>query len=171
MGAQDEVERLTRPEVLDGMNDWPVEQLRDLRDACRRSELRISYLRRLAQGRLDIASAERNRRAHGGDLVDSLAGILADRPSGAPKSDRAVGLVEGAEADSDDMPALPDLPDLSDEELTALIGELQDNERELSRRRRGLLDNLDRLQEELVVRYREGRADVGQIVEPDAEAR
>ena len=183
MTAQSELEQLIKPGVLDGIDDWPVDKVRELRDACRSTEVRISYERRVAQGRLDIARAEQARRTSGdaapggpaatgdagaGDLVDALAGILADRPSGAPKSDRAVALIDLEDDDDvEEMPAILDLPDLSDEGVATLIGTLEDSERRLSEQRRQLLANLDRLQDELVVRYREGRADVGEAVGTD----
>ncbi len=195
MTAQSELEELIKPGVLDGLEDWPVDRVRELRDACRAAEVRVSYERRVAQGRLDIARAEQARRparaARGagqsttgipgteasgtepaggerGDLVAALPGILADRPSGAPKSDRAVGLIDPADDDLDEIPAILDLPDLSDEDVAALIAALEESERRLSEQRRQLLTNLDRLQDELVVRYRDARADVSEVLGRDA---
>lgn len=173
MAVQVALTELTRSGALDGIVDWPVDRVRSMRDACRDREVRLSYERRLAQGRLDVALAELQRRdqkgTESGNLVESLAVILADRPSGAPRSDRAVGLIHPSDSDEgleDDHPALlMDLPDLGNAEITALVTSLQERERELSEQRRALLSNLDQLQEELVVRYREGRAQVTQVLD------
>src|SRR5207244_11375124 len=48
---------------------------------CTELETEVSFVRRLAQGRIDILDAERDRRASGGsleDLIGSLSKILAD---------------------------------------------------------------------------------------------
>jgi hypothetical protein len=166
MNARQDLDRLTRSDALEGLVDWPVQRVRELRDACRDAEEKVSYHRRIAQGRLDIALAERERRANGGDLVDALPGILADRPTGAPHSDRAIGIIDLDHDDMDDEPSITDLPDLSSDGLSAAIERLAVTERNLSGQRRGLLDNLDRLQDELVTRYRDGRAEIGQVVGP-----
>lgn len=163
MDLEQELDRLAHPSLVDDLAAQPVEQVRALRDACRALEPRVSYRRRVLQGRIDIAVGERERRGTGGDLVDWLSKVLADRPSGAPRSDRALSVLEDTD-DTDEPveqgPGMPDLPDLDENELAALIATLRDRERALSERRRGLLDNLDRLQAELVTRYREGRAEV-----------
>ena len=182
MNLEHDLERLTRSGLLDGLEEWPVDDVRHLRDECREVEAKVSYRRRVLQGRLDIVLAERERRQSGGDLVDSLPSILADRPIPGPRTDRTVGVIE----DEDDAPAdmdadlglpgdaapysMTDLPDLSAEELSDFIETLAESERRLSEQRRSLLDHLDRLQEELVARYRDGRADVGQVVEPSGDA-
>ena len=169
MDANQQLHRLIRSDALDGVEDWSVQQVREFRDACRDAEEKVSYHRRIAQGRLDIALAERERRAKGGDLVDALPGILADRPTGSAHSDRALGIIDLDHDDMDDEPSITDLPDLSADELTGLIERLATTERTLSTQRRGLLDNLDRLQDELVTRYRDGRAEIGQVVGPAEE--
>lgn len=178
MNLEDDLHRLTRPDLLDGVEDWPVADVRELRDACRDLEGRVSYQRRVLQGRLDIALAERERRKTGGDLVEALPGILADRPTTGPRIDRSVGVLEDVDGDLDDLDgdaqlpggrpqfSMTELPDLSSEQLTSFIESLALQERQLSEQRRALLDNLDRLQAELVVRYRDGRAEIGQIVDP-----
>ncbi len=170
MNVQDDLDRLTTDGLLDEVEQWDVGRVRELRDACRETEARVSYQRRVAQGRLDIARAERERRGSGGDLVDALPSILADRPTGQPRSDRALDLIDPGEEDLDtEGIPLGTLPDLDDDALEELIGHLTAAERELSRSRRALLDNLDRLQAELVKRYREGSAVVGEVVGPDAD--
>ena len=170
---QEDLTRLTRDTLLDGLDDWDINRVRDLRDACREAETRVSYARRLAQGRLDIALAERDRRGSGGDLLNALPSILADRRTGRPTSDRAVGFIDLT--DDDDEPvgevSIADLPDLTDAELVEAITALTESERLHSEQRRSLLANLDRLQAELVARYREGRAAIDEVIGRDAGPR
>lgn len=171
MDVEQELDRLADPSLVEGLASMSVDEVRQLRDDCRRIEPRVSYRRRILQGRIDIALAEGDRRTAGGDLIESLKEVLADRPSGAPRSDRSLDVVDFADDDPEDPedasgPSMLDLPDLDDEQVMELVASLQARERDLSQRRRILLDNLDRLQDELVRRYREGRAEVAQVV-PD----
>lgn len=157
--------QLSSSDLLTGVDERSAQEIRVLRDACRDHESGVSYRRRVVQGRLDIAKAERDRRSGGsqGALVDALPNILADQPTSRPRGDqRAVGI--DVPEDDVDVPSITDLPELDDANLERRITELEATERELSATRRGLLDNLDRLQEELVVRYRDGRADISEVV-------
>ena len=63
------------------------------------------------------------------------------------------------------MEAFPDLTKLSDSELKALIGELQQEENEISYRRRMLHGKIDILKAELVARlkHKEGEGELGQV--------
>lgn len=159
--------QLSSSDLLTGVDERSAQEIRVLRDACRDHESGVSYRRRVVQGRLDIAKAERDRRSgtSQGALVDALPNILADQPTSRPRGDqRAVGIDVPGGGDDVDVPSITDLPELDDAALERRIAELQTTERELSATRRGLLDNLDRLQEELVVRYRDGRADIAEVV-------
>lgn len=171
MDAEQELDRLGDPALVGDLAALSTDRVRELRDTCRGIEPRVSYRRRILQGRIDIALAERDRRGQRGDLVEWLTKVLADRPSGAPRSDRALSVEDFSDDDDQadaDLPAMLDLPDMDEDALAELITSLQARERQLSERRRGLLDNLDRLQAELVDRYRQGRADVAQVVPDDA---
>ena len=62
------------------------------------------------------------------------------------------------------MDALPDLATLSDAELKALIKQLEDEENEISYRRRLLHGKLDILRAELVSRLQhKGESELGQV--------
>ena len=62
------------------------------------------------------------------------------------------------------MDALPDLAGLSDAELKALIKQLEDEENEISYRRRILHGKLDILRAELVARLQQkGETELGQV--------
>ncbi|MBV8305167.1 MAG: hypothetical protein JOZ04_13220, partial [Acidimicrobiia bacterium] len=80
--ANAELDRLLDPEYLGDLQSRAIEEIRAMRDECRRAEDGLSYVRRQAQGRLDIVAAERQRRAEGkgpsdaADIVDQLPAIL-----------------------------------------------------------------------------------------------
>src|SRR5690242_10810807 len=69
-------------EIVDGRTALSMDELRAKRAESQAVEVGLSYLRRLAQGRLDIVAAEQRRRAEGGEpvdhdhLVESLSDIL-----------------------------------------------------------------------------------------------
>jgi hypothetical protein len=176
--ARRRIDRITDPSFLDGIADRDVADLRARRDECREEEARLSYNRRLLQGRLDIIRAEQRRRASGeeGDLLDLLPSILAD--DSRPRSQRAaktapVWAPTGEPGRRTDETLLADaslgqVPDLDDAELSALAERVAAEERGVSELRAAVLRNLDALQSELVRRYRDGG--VGDIV-PQAAGR
>src|SRR5207248_4932115 len=123
-------------------------------------EARLSYLRRLVQGRLDIVSAEIERREKGGsagdlsDLVERLPQILADRVHAPGRGRMPTNLVP---PDDDDITAELDeisganvgsIPDLPGAELQQVAGRLRDLEGRVSGERRAVFDVIDALQAE-----------------------
>src|SRR5438874_394003 len=80
--APTEIDRLLDPDYPGDLEARPIEEIRAMREECRRAEDGLSYVRRQAQGRLDIVAAELSRRAEGkgpsdaGDIVDLLPEIL-----------------------------------------------------------------------------------------------
>src|ERR687896_2054292 len=83
------VERITDPAYLEGLADKDLAELRAMREECREGELELSFERRLCQARIDILSAELERRAGGGgegDLVSRLPQILAKDTAGVGRS-------------------------------------------------------------------------------------
>src|ERR1700722_12040721 len=158
------------PGYLEGLQEWPIERVRATRDTATEAETGLSYLRRIVQGRLDIVLSEQDRRQHGegpgdlDDLVGRLPEILGDRVH-APGLGRLPTLIGPGELAPDltarleaVLPAarLHSLPDLDEAALTTASAALEDLERSLSVQRRAVFDVLDRLQEELVRRYRSG---------------
>jgi nickel-type superoxide dismutase maturation protease len=159
---------------VEGLQALPIEEIRVRRARATDVEVGLSYVRRLVQGRLDIVLAESRRREVGeepGDLsslVRSLPEILADHVS-APGSGRLLTRMEPADVDQDvlgqldaivDADRLVNLPSLEDEALRAVIDALISLERDISAKRRALHEVIDRLQEELVRRYKTGEATV-----------
>jgi hypothetical protein len=158
--------RVTAPGYLRGLDQADAAAIRAMRDDCRREERRLSYLRRLVQGHLDLALAEVARRdgAEPQPLIARVAHALTG-PDGGRRSARAVGLYEPPET-SEDEPvdlAVTELVDLDDGSLRALVDRLRQRERALSDQRSILLAHLDRLQDALVARYREGAAAIDEV--------
>lgn len=167
------VDRVTASDYLDGLDGRTPAQVRTMRDECREEEARLSYARRLLHGQLDIVRAELARRQGGGSegLVDALSDILSDAAQQGPRTARSAPLYvpdgehgrRRGDRVLDEMP-LSRLPDLDDEEIADLVGRLAEEERAISAMRRTILDHVDRLQAELVGRYRSGDARVDEAV-------
>lgn len=166
------------PDYLEGLEGWPIDRVRTKRDEATEAETGLSYLRRIAQGRLDIVLAEQHRRQLGedapnlDDLVGRLPEILGDRlhASGLGRLPALMGPGELPAELTDRLEAvlpadrLDSLPDHDDDELAAASSALEELERSLSSQRRAVFDVLDNLQEELVRRYRSGEATVDSLL-------
>jgi hypothetical protein len=166
------VERILDPAYLEGLSDKPMEDLRSMRDECKEAETEISFERRLAQARIDILSAELDRRSVGGDddLMARLPQILAAEgraDTGLPLPSRAPDFSIPRNAD---IPrrrieeivgeqTLSRLPSLPTEELRGILGSLGDHEKSLSTRRKTVQEVMDTVQAEIVRRYVSGEAD------------
>jgi hypothetical protein len=173
----DDVERVLAPDYLGDLTARPLEEIRAMRAECRAVEDKVSYLRRLVQGRLDIVAADLRRRAEGrapGDLsslVERLAEILSDRVH-APGPGRLPTSVLPpddpdltAELDAVAGPGVLDsLEGVSDEEVSALANRLEALERLVSDRRKALFGRIDALEAELTRRYKTGEATVASVL-------
>ena len=140
-------------------------------------ETGLSYLRRIIQGRLDILLAEQRRRESGEqesltELVDQLPSILSEHVH-APGLGRLPALMGPGELDEglqarleEAMPEgrLAGVTDVDEAELSSAGDRLVELEREVSGLRRSVFDVLDRLQEEIVRRYRTGEATVDSLL-------
>ncbi len=173
----DDVERVLAPEYLGDVTSRPIEEIRAMRAECRAVEDKVSYLRRLVQGRLDIVAADRQRRTEGrapsdlSPLVDRLPEILSDKVHAPGPGRLPSSLIP---PDDDDLTAeldavagpgaLDALPELSDEEVAALADRLQTFERQVSERRKALFGRIDALQAELTRRYKTGEASVTSVL-------
>jgi hypothetical protein len=161
----DDLDRILGAGYLGDLARLDAAALRARRSECQEVEAKLSYLRRLVQGRLDIVRAQLDRRAGGApadlsDLVEQLPQILADR-SRAPGPGRMPTNL--APPDDDDLTAELDaisgpngigsLPDLSEAELREVASRLSDLERRVSGQRRAVFDVIDRVQEEITRRY------------------
>jgi hypothetical protein len=156
-------------------------ELRELRREAQRDEADLSYLRRLLQGRIDILRAELARRAPvevtsvavpaEASVVERLGEILRDAPARHRSSARHVtlGTPQGEEfrrlaAEMLDEVGLSDLDARTDPELNTGIGRLVRHEQQVSRRRQRLQRTADRCSAEIARRYREGEAQVDDLL-------
>jgi hypothetical protein len=169
------VERVTEPSYLEGLERTDIHALREMRDECREGENELSFERRLCQARIDILTAELERRAgHGNeDLLARLPEILAAEgasmgtgeanplprrapnyaiPRNADVPRRRVAEILGEQT-------LSRLAQIDTDEIKGIVGSLGDHERRVSELRRRVQDVMDRLQAEIVRRYTSGEAD------------
>ena len=173
-----DLSRILADDYLRELSQISVTRLRELRGECQLIETQLSYLRRLVQGRHDIATGEIDRRRHGGspsdvsDLVDQLPKILSDRIH-APGSGRMPSVMEPGEIsgrlvtelEAITDAALLDTPDqVTDGDLARAAEQLAALEVEVSSLRRSLFDRIDALQGELTRRYRDGETTVDELL-------
>ncbi|MEU3794866.1 RsiG family protein [Streptomyces fructofermentans] len=183
-------ERLERPGAESprepALDVLRLPELRALRRDAQRDEADLSYVRRLLQGRIDILRAELGRRTgpvqngagprapHAVDaasVVARLSEILTDAPARHRSSARhvTVGTPHREEYRrlAADMLAEVELSDLrarTDLELNAAMGRLVRYERQVSRRRQQLQRTADDCSAEIARRYREGEAQVDDLL-------
>ena len=166
-GGNRRIDRIRRPEFVEGLAGLSLEDLRARRDECYAEREYLSLLRRLVQGRAEILKAEVERRGSGGEgggsLVDQLATILSSEGQGPSRGEAVkVGLpeeemllarrrVERLVADAE----ISDPGTLDDERLAAAVDLLVSEEHEVSQARSDVLQVMDALQEELKRRYRD----------------
>ncbi|WP_173871157.1 ABC transporter substrate-binding protein [Streptomyces albus subsp. chlorinus] len=149
-----------------------LHELRTLRRTAQQDEADLSYVRRLLQGRIDILGAELARRSSAGSpLLDRLPQILADsHPAGhrsarhvtlaAPRGEEYRELAERMLAEVE----LSDLEARTDAELQDAMGRLVRYEQQVSRRRQALQRTADECSTEIARRYREGEAQVDDLL-------
>lgn len=166
------IDRISRPEFLEGLEDLDLGALRERRDECREELDHLSVLRRFLQGRAEILKGETERRRgdSAASLLDNLAEILtSDDHASTPSRGGAMRLpvpddemllarrrVEKIVADA----GVTDPTSLSDTELQQAIEELAAEERAVSSDRAEVIRVLDELQDELKRRFKEDPASV-----------
>ena len=171
------VERIADPTYLDGLSSRPLEELRTMREECREGENELSFERRLCQARVDILSAELDRRegkGGGGDLLSRLPAILATEkpnrdnplPSRAPDFSipRNVDVPRRRVEEVVGEQTLARLSTLPEEEIRQVIASLGEYEKGVSARRKTVQEVMDTVQAEIVRRYASGEADPSELV-------
>ncbi|HEV8063443.1 MAG TPA: hypothetical protein VGP46_01370 [Acidimicrobiales bacterium] len=187
---REDVDKLLAPGLVVGLPDVALDEVRTRRDACKRVEDLVSYLRRVVQGQLDLVQAEASLRLSGargdlGALVDSLPGILAGPPKGATTSGGSRPVASNhSMANTGEMFDMPNdlspelgeilfgsgsmpaanLGSFTDAELAELGQRLSLQEQELSEQRRALHERIDLLQATIVERYKSGAADIDSLL-------
>ena len=167
-----DLQRVLEPSYVGGLADAPIEQIRAMRAECTELENGASFVRRLAQGRLDLLGEEATRRADGaggnlGELVSGLAGLMSEsvRAAGSGRLDQQLDPPEAvvgpltAALDARVGPSvIMAVAELGDDELSAARQALQDFEEELSSARRSLHRAIDVLNAELARRIALGES-------------
>jgi hypothetical protein len=164
------VDKVLDSTYLAGLGDWSLDEVRRRHAECLEIETEVSYVRRVAQARVDILEAELDRRAAGrsvGDLIAALPTILSDEEPRPPVERSrlprqlapSMGIpwrrgLERLIADG----TLADLPALSGEELRATITQLRELEQQASTQRRALHGVIGRLEADIAARHKVGRA-------------
>ncbi|MEN2421108.1 MULTISPECIES: RsiG family protein [Streptomyces] len=161
-----------RPVSRPDLNGLTLPDLRVVRREAQREEADLSYVRRLLQGRIDILRAESTRRtAPHSPLLDRLPEILTDGPSrhrssarhvtlGMPHSEEYRQLAEQLAGEVE----LSDLTARTDQELHDAMCRLVRYEQQVSRRRQSLQRTADDCSAEIARRYREGEAQVDDLL-------
>jgi len=165
-----DLQRVLAPGYLAGLADAPRNDLRGMRRECTDLENGVSFVRRLAQGRLDVIVAETERRADGGggdlaDLVARLPELLSDGVR-APGSGRVEQELDPPDAVVNPLTEVLDaavgpsimteVAELGNDELSAAIIALRNFEEQLSTSRRSLHNTIDALNDELARRIAAG---------------
>lgn len=170
-----ELTRVAEADYLNGIANASIDEVRSMRSSCADLENGASFVRRLAQGRLDLLAEEHRRRAEGsggslGALVDGLADTLSDgvRAPGSGRLDQdleppdhVVGLLTAALDARVPPSVVSSIAELDDDELAAALIALRDFEEELSAARRSLHSTIDTLNNELARRIAAGEPPAG----------
>lgn len=176
-----DLDTLTSPQYLADLGSRTIADIRAMRAECQQLENDLSFVRRMAHGRLDIVGGEVSRRRRGAapadatELLDELPTLLGDREHGrgsstprppqtlepSPAADQLVGELDEIVTTGQ----LTALADVDDDELGRLIDRLQAFETRISKQRRALHETIDAVQREIVERYRSGEASVDAILE------
>ena len=171
------VERIGDPAYLENLASRSLEDLRAMREECREGENELSFERRLCQARVDILSAELDRRegkGGDGDLLSRLPAILAtekpDRSSPLPSRAPDFSIPRNADVPRRRVEeivgeqTLARLNTLPAEEIRQVIASLGEFEKGVSARRKTVQEVMDTVQAEIVRRYTSGEADPNALV-------
>jgi hypothetical protein len=158
------LDQVREPEFVADLDSIDIDELRRRRDMADEVETELSYYRRLLHGRMDLIAFEQRRRRgeESRSLIEALPEILVGRERTGNSSGRHL---------STELPPLPvrgrrhldrvlgndlmvRLPELTEQDLADAAGELASLESELSSTRIEVQRILDRLQAEVVSRYK-----------------
>lgn len=162
---------------LSSLPSRPIEELRALRERLGEIENGLSFVRRMAQGRLDIVLAEFHARLQGRvetahDLLDRLPEVLSGqaRGTGIPRAVRESempGFTDQILAELDQLLHPTDLTSIESLDVDALDAAAQrisSFERSLSVKRSEVHRLIDEVQDEIIGRYRSGSVTVDDLL-------
>lgn len=169
-----ELDRVLAPHYLDGISEKELDDVREMRAECETTETAVSFLRRMAQGRLDLIHAylDRRSRTEIKDMqafVDELPSIIAAGPPPRSGISRIPGmrLPDAHPEDlADELDAIlgaekmGELESVEDSQLEQIADDLAEMEARISGQRRALHEVIDKIQAEIVSRYKTGKATV-----------
>ena len=146
----------------------PLAELRAVRAGLQHEDDAVSYVRRLAQARLDLVLAEQRRRltGSGDDISGELPAILGKHLTGGPARPPRPADDFSDHPHATALEALcaewgsTDLSSMTDADLVEFAERLLGFEQARSHERKDLFTRIDALSAELVRRYRDGEADV-----------
>ncbi len=168
-----ELDRLLAPDYLEGLQQRSLEDVRAMRAECQEAETAVSYLRRMAQGRLDLVHACLDHYGDEGGNLESLVERLPSIIGSGPPRPQGYGRLPSQmspDLDKDDLTEELDavldaehtatLTTMSEAELRSVGEQLTAIEQRISDQRRTLHERIDKLQAEIVSRYKTGEASV-----------
>jgi hypothetical protein len=180
-GGRRPIDRVLAPGFADGLSELSLDELRERRQLAEQEEADLSYARRLLQGRMDLLRAELASRTDDGavaagtrsdeELARDLAVVLAD----GPRTDHGLGRHittepsrvgehrRAAEQAVDDVQA-SDPASLPDAGIAHALTRLGDLESSVSESRHQVQAVMDVLTTEVGRRYREGEANVEDVL-------
>src|ERR687895_1097753 len=151
------LDRISDPSYLGELPKRPVSELHEMRNECSEAENEVSFERRLCHARIDILTAELDRRTgkHEGDLLSRLPEILGKDVSTDPEGPLPSRAPDFSIPRNTDVPrrrveeivgegTLSRLPQLQTEEIRSIVGSLAEHEQRVSQRRREVHDVMDR---------------------------
>lgn len=159
------IDEVLEPDYLADLAEVDLDELRRRRHTAEEVEAQVSYYRRLLQGRMDLLDFELRRRSGDEDrtLLEALPEILAGGMILEPKPNlRHIETMPPMPSKTGrrlidkimDDDVLIQLPELSDDDAARALSELREVESGLSNQRKQLHGVIDRLQDEIVSRYR-----------------
>lgn len=171
------IDVIVEDSFADELEAVALDDLRDRRRLCDTVDTELSYYRRLLHGRMDLLAFEMRRRTgeETRSLIEALPEILADPGGGNEPGDLPA---KALSIEAPDVPTtgrrdidrvleddfLAHLPTLDDEEIEGIQSMLGEAESEISAQRRRVYDAYERIQSELSRRYRDGLADVDELL-------
>jgi hypothetical protein len=160
-------------EVVDP-SEMTTEELRSSRAALQMQEDVISFVRRMAQGRCDLARDEQRRRTDGtpasGMSVVDIANVFGqEHGGGSTRPPRETNISAEHELVVQleklcERVGFGDLRTLDDDALESAIAEIEKFELARSAERKNLFAKIDSLTSELVKRYRDGGANIDSLL-------
>lgn len=174
MTKQRRIDQIKEPGFLAALGKMPLDELRTKRALCDRLDTEYSYYRRLVHGRMDLLAFELRRRRgeESRTLIEALPEILAGphgtrKPTGRPMPVDLPDIPDVGKREIDVIlrdDFLSRLGELTDSDLAHIQNQLTDAEAEISHDRRTVFEAFERLQAELTRRYRDGLADVDELL-------